>query len=363
MTPHQGKNIVDQEKTRLIVGSVIVSLLLLAIKFYSYFLTGSNAILTDALESIVNVVASVFALYSIYLSSLPKDSNHPYGHGKIEFFSAGIEGTLIILAGVFIVYQSVRAMIFPQVLAELPLGMALVGFSGLVNGVLGYVLQKKGKSLHSITLEADGRHLSTDAISSFVLIAGIGVIYFTGWVLLDSLLSLAFAGYIVFNGYVLVRQSVAGLMDESNPKIVNLAVRILNRHRKANWIDIHNMRVQQYGGDSHIDLHLTLPYYFDLVRVHDEVEEVEEVLEKNMPGYIEVFVHADPCLPESCCHYCQVSDCAVRKYPKRKRIRWTAENMSKNQKHYHELSHLSLATTRASPASEKFQNAGKKGKK
>ncbi|SEJ50083.1 cation diffusion facilitator family transporter [Cyclobacterium xiamenense] len=363
MNSYQGTNTVDQEKRRLIIWSVVISLLLLAIKFYSYFLTGSTAILTDAMESIVNVVASVFALYSIYLSSLPKDSNHPYGHGKIEFFSAGIEGTLIILAGVFIIYQSVRAMIFPQVLAELPLGMALVGFSGLVNGVLGYILQKKGRLLHSITLEADGRHLSTDAISSFVLIAGIGVIYFSGWVFLDSLLSLAFAGYIIFNGYVLVRRSVAGLMDESNPKVVNLAVQVLNRNRKANWIDIHNMRVQQYGGDSHIDLHLTLPYYFDLVRVHDQVEEVEEVLEKNMPGYTEVFVHADPCLPESCCHYCQVSDCAVRKYPKRKKIKWTAENMSKNQKHYHELSHLSSLRTQSSPVVEKIQSDDKKEKK
>ncbi|MDN3687345.1 cation diffusion facilitator family transporter [Cyclobacterium jeungdonense] len=331
----------EKEKRRLIIWSVVISLVLLIIKFYAYFQTSSNAILTDAMESIVNVVASCFALYSIYLSALPKDSNHPYGHGKIEFFSAGIEGTLIILAGIFIVYQSIWALIFPQELLDLPLGMALVGFSGLVNGVLGYLLQKKGKALNSITLEADGRHLSTDAISSFVLIIGIGMIFFTGWTVMDSFLSLAFAGYIIYNGYFLVRRSVAGLMDESNPKAINKAVQVLNRNRKANWIDIHNMRVQQYGGDSHIDLHLTLPYYFDLIRVHDEVHEVEEVLEKSLPGYIEVFVHADPCLPESCCHYCQIKDCVVRKYPNSKKIKWTAGNMSKNQKHYHELSHLS----------------------
>lgn len=331
----------EKEKRRLIIWSVFISLLLLIIKFYAYFQTGSNAILTDAMESIVNVVASCFALYSIYLSALPKDSNHPYGHGKIEFFSAGIEGTLIILAGIFIVYQSIWALIFPRELLDLPLGMALVGFSGLVNGVLGYLLQKKGKALNSITLEADGKHLSTDAVSSFVLIFGIGMIFFTGWTAMDSFLSLAFAGYIIYNGYFLVRRSVAGLMDESNPKAVNKAVQVLNRNRKATWIDIHNMRVQQYGGDSHIDLHLTLPYYFDLIRVHDEVREVEEVLEKSLSGYIEVFVHADPCLPESCCHYCQVKDCAVRNYPNSKKIKWTAENMSKNQKHYHELSQLS----------------------
>jgi cation diffusion facilitator family transporter len=292
------------------------------------------------LESIVNVVASCFALYSVYLSSLPKDENHPYGHGKIEFFSAGIEGTLIILAGIFIIYQSIYSLIYPQQLAFLPYGMALVGFSGVVNGVLGYVLQIKGRELNSLTLEADGRHIFTDAISSFVLIFGIGIIYFTGMFFLDSVFSILFAGYIIYNGYFLVRRSVAGLMDETNPEAINTTVKVLNDSRKENWIDIHNMRVQQYGGDSHIDLHLTLPYYFDLIQVHDEVHRVEEVLEENLPGNTEVFVHADPCLPESCCHYCQVRDCPVRKYPKSKKIRWNAENMSKNQKHYHELTFL-----------------------
>ncbi|MBD3628822.1 cation diffusion facilitator family transporter [Cyclobacterium sp.] len=328
----------NSEKKRLIIWSVAISLLLLTVKFYSFYITRSNAILTDAMESIVNVVASCFALYSIYLSALPKDSNHPYGHGKIEFFSAGIEGTLIIIAGIFIIYQAILGFIFPQELTDLPMGMALVGFSGLVNGFLGYLLQKKGKLLNSITLEADGRHLSTDAISSFVLIAGIGIIYFSGWIFLDNIISMAFAIYIIYNGYFLVRRSVAGLMDESNPEAINQTVEILNRNRKPNWIDIHNMRVQQYGGDSHIDLHLTLPYYFDLIQVHDEVHEVEEVLEQGLPGYVEVFVHADPCLPDSCCHYCQVKDCHVRKYPRSKKVKWTAYNMSKNQKHYHELS-------------------------
>ena len=204
----------NSEKQRIILWSVAISIVLLGVKFYSYVLTGSNAILTDALESIVNVVASLFALYSIRLSAVPKDRNHPYGHGKIEFFSAGIEGTLIIVAGIFILYQSLNSLLLPQPLLELPLGMLLIGFSGVVNGVLGYVLQKKGKELNSITLEADGKHISTDAISSFVLILGIAIIYFTGWNVLDSIISALFAVYIMYNGYFLVRKSVAGLMEK-----------------------------------------------------------------------------------------------------------------------------------------------------
>ncbi|WP_339924692.1 cation diffusion facilitator family transporter [uncultured Cyclobacterium sp.] len=330
----------NSEKQRIILWSVGISIVLLVVKFYSYILTGSNAILTDALESIVNVVASFFALYSIRLSAVPRDRNHPYGHGKIEFFSAGIEGTLIIVAGIFILYQSLNSLLFPQPLIELPLGMILIGFSGIVNGLLGFVLQKKGKELNSITLEADGKHITTDAISSFVLIFGIAIIYFTGWNVLDSVISGLFAFYIIYNGYFLVRKSVAGLMDESNPKSINKAVRILNKHRQKNWIDIHNMRVQQYGGDSHIDLHLTLPYYYDLVQGHECVHEVEEVLEENLSGNIEVFVHADPCIPDPCCHYCQVVNCPVRQFPLSRKIEWTADNMSQNQKHYHELGNV-----------------------
>lgn len=327
---------INKNKSQWITLSFGISLLLLAIKFYAFYLTNSKAILTDALESIVNVVASGFAIYSIYLSALPRDNNHPYGHGKVEFFSAGLEGTLIILAGIFIIYQSVITLINPEPLALLPVGMALIAVSGVINGWLGFMLLKKGTAYNSLTLEADGRHILTDAASSAVLIVGIGIIYFTGYFFLDSVFSIIFSLYIIFNGYLLVRKSVAGLMDESNPKAMIATVKILNRYRKDNWIDVHNMRVQQYGGDRHIDLHLTLPYYYDLRAVHDEVHQVEEALEENLPGHVEVFVHADPCLPDKCCHYCAVKNCPVRKHPHAKHIVWNETNMAKNQKHYHE---------------------------
>ncbi|WP_137402838.1 cation diffusion facilitator family transporter [Echinicola rosea] len=324
-------------KKHWIIASFVLSIMLLILKFYTYYLTGSNAILTDALESIVNVVASGFAFYSIHLSSLPRDQNHPYGHGKVEFFSAGIEGVLIMLAGMFIIYQAIVGFIFPPELTSLPFGMALIGISGLANGTLGYLLIGKGKAYDSLTLEADGRHILTDAYSSFVLILGVGIIYWTGIVVLDGILSIMFALYIIFNGYRLVRRSVAGLMDERNPASMSTVIKLLNKHRKNNWIDIHNMRVQQYGADKHIDLHLTLPYYFELTKVHDEVEGMESVLENGLSGHVEVFVHADPCIPEKCCHYCMVSNCPVRKYARTKKISWDTSNMTKNQKHYHEL--------------------------
>lgn len=309
--------------------------MLLILKFYSYHITNSTAILADALESIVNVVASGFAFYSIYLSSQPKDVNHPYGHGKIEFFSAGIEGILIMIAGVFIIYQAVYNFFTEDTLQSLPVGIAIIAFSGVVNGILGYLLLKNSKSLNSLTLEADGKHILTDAVSSAILVIGVSIVYFTGYYILDSILSFFFALYIVYTGYFLVRRSVAGLMDETDPLAMDAVVNILNENRKENWIDIHNMRVQQYGSDRHIDLHLTLPFYFDLKMVHDEVESVEEVLEDKLSGYVEVFVHADPCVPENCCRYCQIKNCAVRKEPTIQKVVWNKMNLSKNQKHFH----------------------------
>jgi cation diffusion facilitator family transporter len=328
---------VEREKWIWIKISFVVSFVLLIIKFYSFYITKSTAILTDALESIVNVVAAGFATYSIYLSSRPRDDNHPYGHGKIEFFSAGVEGTLILLAGLFIIYQSIYNFFFPNDLERLREGILLISFTGLVNGVLGFTLRKKGQKLNSLTLEASGKHLLTDTMSSFVLVVGVFIIYLTGLDFLDSFIAILFSIYIIYSGYGLVRRSVAGLMDEADPLAVEATVRVINLFRKPNWIDIHNMRVQQYGSDRHIDLHLTLPYYLDLGQVHDEVEELESVLENDWPGEMEVFVHADPCLPEKCCHYCQIKECPVRKFSMDTRIEWTALNMSKNQKHYHEL--------------------------
>lgn len=328
---------VEATRSRWVKISLLVSIILLAVKFYAFLITNSTAILTDALESIVNVVAAGFASYSVYLSSRPRDDNHPYGHGKIEFFSAGLEGTLIVLAGIFIIYQSIYNLFYPQELENLLEGLLLIIACGLINGVLGLILKKKGELTNSITLLANGKHLLTDTFTSLLLVLGISILYFTGIQVLDSIIAIGFSLYIIYTGYSLVRKSVAGLMDEADPQAVEATVKVINQHRKDTWIDIHNMRVQQYGGDRHIDLHLTLPYYLDLKQVHDEVEELESALELDWPGVVEVFVHADPCIPEKCCHYCQLKNCSVRKFAIDTKVDWTAVNMSKNQKHYHDL--------------------------
>lgn len=318
---------------KIITVSLFVGIILMLAKFVAYFITASNAILTDALESIVNVVASAFAFYSIYLTALPKDHNHPYGHGKVEFFSVFIEGTLIFLAGLFIVFKSVYTVFYPHALTDVLLGVYIITFTGFLNGLLGWYMVLQSKKLNSLTINADGKHLLIDALTSFGLVIGLIAIYFTGYIWLDSIISFALGFFIIYNGYRLLRKAVGGLMDESDDKMIVEVISHLNKNRKPEWIDVHNLRTQRYGAGIHIDCHITLPYYFDLVRVHEEVSLVDKLISNNASMATEFFIHADPCLPQ-CCHYCNIPNCLVRSHPNSKHITWDINNVTQNLKHF-----------------------------
>jgi cation diffusion facilitator family transporter len=320
-------------KKNIILVALIVSIVLMIAKFAAYFLTLSNFVLTDAAESIVNVIASAFAFYSIYLTSQPRDTNHPYGHGKVEFFSVFIEGTLISIAGLGILIKSVYSLFYPNNIHQLVLGAVIIGITGAINGALGYFMISKGKSLRSITLDADGRHLLADTVTSGGLVAGLLLIYFTRLDWLDSTLSIAVGVYIIYSGYKLIRKSVGGLMDEADFEVMNQIIKVLNDKRKDAWIDIHNLRAQKYGAELHIDCHLTLPNYFDLNRVHEEVGLVDKLINSEANIKTELFIHTDPCLPY-CCHYCSMPNCPIRSEAKRIDITWTMENLTRNKKHF-----------------------------
>jgi cation diffusion facilitator family transporter len=322
-----------QPKKKAILISLCISVFLMLAKFGAYFITQSNAILTDAAESIVNVLASSFAFYSIYLTTLPKDENHPYGHGKVEFFSAFLEGTLIGIAGIIIILKSSYNLIFPNPIQNLFEGAIIIGATGLINMVVGYYLINTGKRHRSITLEADGKHLLTDAITSAGLVVGILIIYISKLYWLDSVISILLGMYIIYSGYKLTRRSVGGLMDESNIELVNNIVKLLQENRRSPWIDVHNLRVQQYGADVHMDCHFTFPYYYDLNQVHHEISEIDAMINRTIGHSTELFIHADPCLP-ACCNYCHMENCPVRQEDFKREISWTLENATKNQKHF-----------------------------
>ncbi|MFC3196228.1 cation diffusion facilitator family transporter [Parapedobacter deserti] len=315
---------------RLALGTGIV---LMLVKFAAYLLTNSNAILTDAMESIVNVVASGFAFYSIHLSARPKDQNHPYGHGKVEFFSVFLEGGLIFIAGLLILSKACYNIFFPEALGNLTEGMGLLAFTGVVNFVLGSYMVRQSRTLNSLTLLADGKHLQTDAYSTVGLVVGLFVIYLTNLSWIDVLLSIGLGLYILWSGYKLLRKSIAGLMDESDMQLVARVAAILQKYRRDDWIDVHNLRVQRYGHELHIDCHVTLPNYYDLNSVHDQVSAIDRLINRHLHANTELFIHADPCIA-ACCQYCRVKDCPIRSEIQYKDVVWDKKLISKNEKHF-----------------------------
>ncbi len=314
--------------------AIVIGLLLMGAKFYAWWLTHSNAILTDALESIINVLAGLFALYSLILAMKPRDENHPYGHGKIEFLSAGFEGGLIFIAGLIIIGKGIYNLIYPQTLEKLDVGIILVLISGLINYLLGHFLERQGKWSNSFILVADGKHLKSDAYSSAGLLVGLILIYFTNITWLDNLTAILFGGIILYTGFKLVRTSVAGIMDEADYQLIENMVKFLDEHRRDNWIDVHNFRVIKYGATLHIDCHLTLPWYFTTRQSHEEVKLFEEVIAQNMGSPVELFVHVDPCEPPGNCTICRKADCEMRQAALRNNVQWTLANIMKDQKHH-----------------------------
>lgn len=323
----------QRRELRIILVSLIVSFVLTGTKFTAWFLTHSVAILSDALESIINVVAGAFACYSIYLTSKPKDANHPYGHGKVEFFSIGFEGAMIFIAGCLILFKAGQYFFIPTELSKLHEGMWLIAGTTLANLLLGLFLEREGKRLSSLTISGNGKHIMTDVYSSIGLIAALLIMHFTGWGWIDPVASVLMGVLILKQGYQLMRTSISGLMDETDMRVVDKVIAVLAAHRRARWIDIHNMRVQQYGSNYHIDCHLTLPYYLELSEAHDELKAIEHLVnEAFSSGEVEFFIHTDPCIP-SCCHYCQMENCLVRQDEFTGLITWKRENVLPNRKH------------------------------
>lgn len=319
-------------KRRIMLIVLIIGVVIMFIKFAAFFLTRSNAILTDALESIINVVAGAFALYSLHYSSQPKDRDHPYGHGKIEYLSSGLEGSLVSIAGIAIIIKSVYSFFFPSTLHALDTGVYLTIITGVANCIMGFYLIRHGKVHQSIAMIADGRHLVSDTISSAGIVIGLIIIYITHIHWLDNVVALIAGIYITYMGYKLLRESVTNLLDEADMEKLNLVIDILNKSRREKWIDMHNLRVLKYGTRLHVDAHITLPWYDNLETSHTEVSLVENLIKKQLGDELEFFIHADPCLPTSC-PICILQNCPARKAEFVKRLDWTLENMLPDSKH------------------------------
>ncbi len=318
------------------------AVILFLAKITAWYVTNSVMVLTDALEGIVNMVTGFLGLYSVSLAAKPRDTNHPFGHGKVEYLSSAVEGTLIIISAFLIIYEATEQLIVPHEIQKLDTGLVIVVSCGLLNYVLGKAAEITGRKQNSIVLESAGKHLITDGYSSVAIIIGltllIGVQSIPAtkgkYLWLDSAVALGFAMVILTTGYKVLRRSISGIMDEVDEKLLVSVVRVLQEQRQSQWVDMHNLRVIQYGKLLHIDAHMTLPWYYNLVEMSKEVNNVEQLVKSRFDNQVEFFIHVDNCLPEQCT-LCSLHDCGARKHKFRKLEEWNVGNLWTDKPHLH----------------------------
>lgn len=310
----------------------IIGIVLFVGKLIAWHLTNSDAVFSDAMESIVNIIAGFMGLYSLYLAAKPKDREHPYGHGKVEFVTSGVEGALIIFAGVIIIVQSVDSLLHGNIPKKLDWGILIVAITAVINYLLGYISTQKGIKENSLVLQSSGKHLQSDTLTTLGVVVSLILVYFTKLYWIDAAVALLFGGYIMLVGYKIIRKSLSGIMDEADIGMLSRLASFLNENRKPEWIDLHNMRIQQHGSGLHIDAHLTIPWYFELRKAHEEMEEMYRLIAENTDRTIEFNFHLDDCKPISC-EICQIFDCPVRERPFVKKIEWNEKNISQASKH------------------------------
>lgn len=310
----------------------IVGLILFVAKLVAWHLTNSDAVFSDAMESIVNIISAFMGLYSLYLAAKPRDEDHPYGHGKVEFVTSGVEGTLIIFAGVMIIVEATDSLLHGNVLKDLDWGIAIIAATALINYLMGYISYKKGIRENSLVLIASGKHLQSDTFTTLGVVLSLVLVYLTGISWLDGAVAALFGAYIILVGYRIVRRSLGGIMDEADPTLLSEIIKVLDENREPEWIDIHNMKVQQYGSGLHIDAHITLPWYYTLREAHNQMENVIKLLLRHTEREtVEFNFHMDDCKPFSC-QICNL-ECSVRQHPFVKKVEWNVETVSQDNKH------------------------------
>ena len=311
----------------------ITSFILFLAKIFAWYLTQSVAILTDALESIVNIIAGLIGWYSLNVSAKPRDFDHPYGHGKIEFVSAAVEGTFIIISGVFLIYTAIQNLVSPLAVSKLDVGILLIGATAIINYGLGFYSVRIGTANHSLALISSGKHLKSDAWSSAGIIGGLLLLIFTGIQWIDAVVAIFFSFFIIYTGFTIIKSSLSGIMDAADDELIVKLVATINSKRRLNWMDLHNLRVIKYGALLHIDCHLTVPWYFNVAEAHKEIDELTALVRQEYGEMVEFFVHSDGCMEFSCA-ICHKSDCPVRKHAFEKTITWTVHNVRNNAKHH-----------------------------
>jgi cation diffusion facilitator family transporter len=273
--------------------AIATAIATIALKLAAYLVTGSVGLLSDAAESVVNLVAAFVALIVLHVAAKPADDNHHFGHSKAEYFSAAVEGIMIFLAALVIIVAAVQRFIEPQPLEQVGLGLAISVVASVLNGVVAFVLVRAGRRHRSITLEADGRHLFTDVVTSAGVIVAVVLVAITGWLRLDPIIAFAVGCNIIWTGWGLVRRSVDGLMDHTMTDAEHDRLTAVLGRYASDEVVFHGVRTRESGADKHVAMHVLVPGDWTVQRGHDLLEEVEHAVRTEF-GRCEVVTHLEP---------------------------------------------------------------------
>ncbi|GGO95552.1 transporter [Actinomyces gaoshouyii] len=274
--------------------SIGAALATIALKSWAAWVTGSAGLLSDAAESLINLVAAVMALWVLKVSIRPADEDHQFGHSKAEYFSAVVEGVMIFVAAALIIVTATERIIHPVMPEKLGLGLAVSVIASLINGGVAWIMYRTGRAKHSATLIADAKHLSTDVITSAAVLIGVGVVALTGLPVLDALVALGAGLSIMWTGFTLINESVGGLMDAAPAaEAIARVEEVLGARREPDRIDFHAMRIREAGNRRFMDLHVLVPDTWTVKQGHDYTEDLIDDLVRSDPG-LRVSAHLEP---------------------------------------------------------------------
>ncbi|MBV9079116.1 MAG: cation transporter [Methylobacteriaceae bacterium] len=280
-------------REKLAAATIGIGLVVLGLKYAAYLVTGSVALYSDALESVINVVTAAVALYALRVSRQPADADHPYGHSKAEYFSAVLEGVLIVVAALLILQEAVSGFLAPKPLDAPFAGLALNAGAGILNAVWSTVLIREGRRLRSHALVADGRHLFTDVVTSAGVLAGVGLVALTGVLQADPVIAALVALNILWSGWAVMRESVGGLMDRSTPPETLARIREIISGHADGAIEAHDLRTRHAGRMTFIDFHLVVPGHLTVSDAHDICDRIERGLKDEVEDAL-VTIHVEP---------------------------------------------------------------------
>ncbi len=310
---------------------------LLVMKFIAWYLTSSVAIFTDALESIVNVIAAFIGLYALYLSSKPRDKDHPFGHGKAELISSSLEGSMIAFAGLMIILEAVRTFLDPSEIKSLDLGLIIIALAALVNYAVGRTAIRKGLKNHSPALVASGKHLCSDTYSSVGITLGLIIMfglssfgYDVWWI--DPLIAFIMGMIILITGLKVIVESINGVMDKADDELVSKVTTLINSRRHVHWVDVHDLRIAKYGNALHVDLHIIFPKHMTVLQQSTEIEEIREAICSELDYALDLVVMGEPCTDNEC-HICGMN-CENRTHEHDEKVFWTSDTITDHDQNH-----------------------------